>query len=245
MKIAVCQSNMHWTLQENLNSILEWMKKAADQQAQLTLFTECALTGYHRRVPELLNYDNLQNAYKAIQAKANELNIHTIVGSPYLPNATDTKTVLNSALFFKPQSAKYELTSKVGLTDAEKQFFTPGEKRDIFKLNDFKIGVIFCREMLDTESVLKDYKGTELDFVYWPSYIKWDSNSETHPDYIGLSHYTSMCSNLNVPIFNVNSPNALNDDSLRGMGKSKYLKDGAIAFQGPKDEEMLKIIELN
>ena len=60
MKIALCQTAMKWSIDENVSQIKEWIKTAAAQKADLALFTECAITGYHRRVPEFCTLEQLE-----------------------------------------------------------------------------------------------------------------------------------------------------------------------------------------
>ena len=55
LRWAVAQSRMHWTLAGNLAETQAALEAAAAAGAEGCVCTELALTGFHRRVPELLD----------------------------------------------------------------------------------------------------------------------------------------------------------------------------------------------
>ena len=242
MITAICQIAMHWTIEENVENITKWIKECAEKGVELAIFPECALTGYHRKMPKITNSQALQNAFQKIAECVKENNIYTIIGAPYIDSDTPNN-VFNSALFFSPKTKKYELTSKNGLTNVETLYFTKGEKRTIFEIEGFKVGVIFCIEVNDKEDVLADFKDADLDLLTWISYIKWDDNSIPENS-INYQNSLDISNALNVPIINVNWANALNDPTLKGMGGSRYIKDGKIQFKLPEDTETLELIKV-
>jgi len=233
---------MYWRIEENVESILQWIRKAAKEGAGLAVFTECAITGYHRKMPQTVNLEDLQNAYQKIGKCATANNIAVIVGSPFI-EADSSEKIYNSAIYFNPTSKDYEITSKLGLTKAELRFFTKGQKRGFFKVGGLNIGVVFCREIQDGKELIEDYQAANLDLILWPSYIKWDSERELgEKDYLEAA--IAISKKLNVPILNINSANSLNDLSLKGLGASVLVENGEIVFTLVGDEEELKVIEV-
>lgn len=239
MKVAVCQTNMSWTIEENVATIIKNIEMAAEASADLALFTECAITGYHRKVPTLCNYDDLQGALDQLREASERCGVPIIVGTPLMPDSADGK-IYNAAVLLG--SSEEVVFSKVGLTDAEKQFFTPGSSRVTTTVAGKKLSLMFCREVLDKEEMLEAYQPGSTDFIVWPSYIKWDADpSET--DYIDTADYQSLAEELNTTIVNVNAANALNDPSLRGLGGSRiYSKEQRISLKA--DEEDFYLLQL-
>lgn len=242
MKIALCQIAMKWTIEENVLSIKSWIKKAAEQGADLALFTECAVTGYHRRIAEFSTLEHLQKAHKEIQNYVDETKMACLIGSPYI-SADKVDEIYNSFLFFKPEANDFEIASKIGLTSVEKQFFTPAKSRNIFTFKDLNIGTIFCREINDKEEILADFRDKNLDLIVWPSYILWtaDPGVEDFCDSKDAAFYSKK---LNVPVININAAIAINNLELQGLGGSPYAVDGELKSKCLADQEELKLITI-
>ncbi|MEZ4883946.1 MAG: carbon-nitrogen hydrolase family protein [Chitinophagales bacterium] len=243
MKIAVCQASMYWTIEENVENIIQWIRKAKKEEADLAVFMECAITGYHRKMPQTVSSKSLEIAHQKIKTAAMENQIAVIVGTPFI-KADSLQSIFNSAIYFNPNSKGYKITSKIGLTETELLFFTKGQKREVFKIGDLNIGIVFCREIQDAKELIEDYHNTNLNLLLWPSYIKWDSELELGEiDYLEAG--CTLSQKLNVPILNINAANSLNDLSLRGLGASVFVRNGEIVFTLAEDEEELKVVELH
>ncbi|KQY89131.1 hypothetical protein [Pelomonas sp. Root1444] len=65
---AIAQPRMHVTLAGNLAETLAALEAAAAAGADGLLSTELALTGFHRRVPELLDVEALADAERQLRA---------------------------------------------------------------------------------------------------------------------------------------------------------------------------------
>ncbi|MGM9483565.1 nitrilase-related carbon-nitrogen hydrolase [Roseateles sp. NT4] len=81
---AIAQPRMHWTLQGNLREILGALEAAAAAGAEGCVCTELALTGFHRRMPQLLEAQALADAEAQIRAACARLGIATVFGVPTL-----------------------------------------------------------------------------------------------------------------------------------------------------------------
>ncbi len=67
---------------------------------------------------------------------------------------------------------------------------------------------------------------------------------EENVEPISKATYCGVARDLGVPIININSANALNNDEIRGIGASLFLKDGEVAHQGAEDEEMFWVVDI-
>lgn len=62
-EIALCQMAMHWTIAENLENIKIHLQQAVAGGAQLAVFPECAVTGYHRELSRISSRESLRVAF--------------------------------------------------------------------------------------------------------------------------------------------------------------------------------------
>lgn len=245
MRIALCQTWMETSIDQNLGKIQSCVEKAAKMSADLVVFPECALTAYHRGLPNLLNTVSLEPYYTRILDLARQHKIAILVGSPKLEN----EAIYNAALL---AAAPYEQClwgAKNGLTDSEKRFFTAAQTRATFSYQGKKIGMVFCREILDLEHLIQDFESEEIDFICWLSYIQWhptpDFKLEDHldRDYIKQALECSKC--LQIPVINVNAANSLNAPELCNLGGSLLINNGEIHAQSKLDKEEIVYIDLD
>lgn len=244
MKVALCQTKMYWTIEENLENILHQLTLAASAEADLAVFPECALTGYHRKVPEITKAVALESAFKRIKAHCIEQQISAIVGSPFIPGS-EPESIYNSAICFTSAGKQPEITSKIGLTAPELRFFTKADQRHSFRIGNRRIGIFFCCEVRDKDELIADFSLSDPDLLIWPSYIAWDGEPDpdgtTGADYIRNAEKISAA--LGIPVINVNAANGVNRNNLSGLGGSVFINMGEVMFQLPKDQELMELIE--
>ncbi|MCB0634637.1 MAG: carbon-nitrogen hydrolase family protein [Saprospiraceae bacterium] len=242
MKIALCQTAMHWTMAENLENIGKQLALCASNDVALAVFPECAVTGYHRQMPAITTQGTLDAAFEKLHAFAREYQTVFIVGSPYIkPDEPDS--VLNSALFFQPGSDTFGVTSKVGLAEKEPLYFTAGRERKIFHWGDKRIGMVFCIEMNHTESLIADFEHAGLDVLFWISYIAWGDPTEGESKII-QDNSLAVSLALGIPVINVNWANAVNSADIKDMGGSRLIVNGEITLLLAADREMMEIVDL-
>lgn len=97
MRIAIAQMPMHWTLEENTRSVLAHLDQASALSADLALFPECSVTGYHRRVPGQVSRRAIAASLGRIQARCAALRLPALVGTPFFPSPADDR-VWNAAV---------------------------------------------------------------------------------------------------------------------------------------------------
>lgn len=242
MRIGICQTWMYPSIEENVENVLNWIKQCGQEGVELAIFPECGLIGFHRQLPQNLNYEILIESYERVLSCCHENGVSAIIGSAHL-ESTDTKIVFNSAIHFPTDFSEIAVTSKIGLADAEKLFFTAGKKRKIFNIKGYKIAVVFCIEINDAEEIIAEFKNSDIDALAWISYISWDNND--NPSYaIDDESSLRISKHLKVPILNANWANSVNEKTISGMGGSKIISNGELDYQSPYNKEDFKIIEI-
>jgi len=73
---------MHWTIEGNLSEMLSAMHVAKREGADLCVFPELAVPGFHREIVNLAKPDLIANAVQALQAESAKLSLATAFGAP-------------------------------------------------------------------------------------------------------------------------------------------------------------------
>ena len=234
MRIVTVQLPMAATVAENLESIVRCVDHAVeDLGAEVVVFPECALTGFHRDLPEQCTPEILGDAVGELQTYADELGAMLLVGTPWpLPDGR----MLNVLAVIRPDEDLL-VAPKVGLTDSEAAFFTPGPVHTTWEWGERTFTSLLCREVLDP--VDADELG-EVDVVIWPSTIAWDGGDD---DYIGA--VSEVAQTLEAVVVQANWPDSLNEPDMRSLGGSVVVgPDGQVVVEGPRDAPALMEIEL-
>ncbi len=221
MRVCGHQIRMSATVQGNLDAVC---RAVAESDAELHVFPECTLTGFHRGLPELVDSEALQDSGQILQEIADQTGSGLLIGRPQ----RTSRGVLNTMLLLVPGQAP-QWTAKRGLTPSEARFFTvpesPGPGRessdhsDLLVFRERRLGVLFCREVLDP---LEHVAGAEL--LIWPGYIQWDEDNSYRR--AAQAH----CRRLGVPLLQANWADSINAPKTRGLGGSLRL-DGTGAIR--------------
>lgn len=130
---------------KNLNIMYQFIREANKQKAEVILFPELALTGYHIRgkTAELAETkDGLSIRQLAKWAKEFQLKI--VAGFP----EKKEDGLFNSACFINDDGSLIGTYQKVHLWDEEPKYFQAGNDFPVFTTDIGKIGIIIC---YDTE----------------------------------------------------------------------------------------------
>jgi len=233
LRIAVVQMPMAADLQENLDSIRAALAEAAEAGADLVLFPECAVTGFHRYVKLLCDPPRLDAALAGIREAVDAAGIAAVVGSPeWHPDGFWNATVL-----FQPQQIP-QISNKVGLTPSETRFFTPGDRADAWVVAGRRVGVVMCREILDGDALI-DHYSDGIDVLVWPGCISFDAEG-SGDDYLEAAQ--DLARDMGAHLIQCNWPHSLNDPTTRGMGGSVWIgPDGTLQERAPMDRPSLTI----
>ncbi len=234
MKIIAVQLPMAPTVADNLASILRSVDHAVeDLGADVVLFPECALTGFHKDLPDQCTPEILGDALGELQAMADELDAMLLVGTPWpLPDGR----MLNALAVLRPIEDLL-VAPKIGLSESELQFFTAGTERTTWTWLGARFASVICREMLDP---IDPAQLGDVDVVFWPGYIAWDAGDD---DYMGAVSRVARA--LKAVVVQANWPDSLNAPETRGMGGSVVVgPDGELVFTGPRDAPAFLEVEL-
>ena len=152
MKIAIFQgAGKPARVDENLEIIHRKALSAAEQSADLIIFPELFLSGYHiGKTVQMLAEQANGSASQKVAHIARKTNIAILYGYPERLN----RDVYNSALLIDRNGnsrANYRKTHLFG--SYEKRFFKPGNGLVIAKLEGLNIGILICYDVEFPEAV--------------------------------------------------------------------------------------------
>jgi NAD+ synthase (glutamine-hydrolysing) len=176
VKIALAQINYHiGNFENNGKKIIDAIKKAEKQGADLAVFAELAIPGYPPR--DFLEFKDFVNeCNNTLQNIASHCrNIAAIVGLPTFNPNTKGKPLYNSAAFVYNGEIK-QLVHKTLLPNYdifdEYRYFEPNTKFDIIEFKGKKIALTVCEDLwnvqdnpLYTVNPMDKLTGFEPDFI--------------------------------------------------------------------------------
>ena len=183
MKIAFAQNNYHiGNYQENLEKIIQNIKDAREQGADLILFSEMAICGYHPH--DLLERKEfIEEAERVIEKISKECtDIAAIVGAPSVNYSRKGKKLYNSAFFIKDGKVENvihkTLLPTYDIFD-ENRHFEPNKEFELIELKGTKIAVTICEDLWCDQPTTNSFAKSEL---YITSPMK--ELSKLNPDFV-------------------------------------------------------------
>jgi NAD+ synthase (glutamine-hydrolysing) len=151
MKIILAQQNYHiGNFEFNTQKILEGIKAAEVQGADLVVFSELCVCGYPPR--DFLEFDDfIQQSYAAIdKIKAHTANIAVLVGGPCRNPQTEGKDLFNAAWFLHEGEVK-QIIHKTLLPTYdvfdEYRYFEPSYAWNVVPFKGKKLAVTICEDI--------------------------------------------------------------------------------------------------
>ena len=129
------------SIHENVELIVATILKSAQAGADVVLFPECAVTGYHRDFSTLKPSD-VRGAQNQIAAAARQAQCHVLVGCPTFAGPKR----LNSLLVYNRRGQEVFCYSKIHLTPRDADNFQPGNRLAFFRLEGIPCTAILCHE---------------------------------------------------------------------------------------------------
>jgi predicted amidohydrolase len=237
VRLAIAQMPMHWTCEANTSCILENLAAAADQGAQICVFPELALTGFHRQTKTEAEPVRIAGALQRIQALCQERAISCVVGATTFENDS---APLNSHVYIDLRGKIAATVSKIGLTPSEATFFATGLTRPVVSWPGMDCTSVLCREMEDLDVLQTQLPAGKATVIFWPSYIGRNPN-----DPPGFAHrYRGFAQRLarqsEAYVIQCNWPHALNSSDITYMGGSAVISPlGEVLFGLPIDQSGL------
>ena len=147
MKIALAQYPcVRGDIPKNINSHIEWIKKASEHDAEIILFPELSLSGYEPTLAHKLAMPIYHPDLEVFQDLSEELGIVIALG---LPGKTVEGIHISQALFHP--YAERMLYSKRILHGDEKPYFTEGSSRAELRVGNLDIALGICYESMQEE----------------------------------------------------------------------------------------------
>ncbi|HJT73530.1 MAG TPA: nitrilase-related carbon-nitrogen hydrolase, partial [Chitinophaga sp.] len=151
MKIILAQQNYHiGNFELNTQKILQGIKDAAAQGADLVVFSELCVCGYPPR--DFLEFEDfIQQCYTAIDTiKAHTQNIGVLVGAPCRNPQQEGKDLFNAAWFLYEGEVK-QVVHKTLLPTYdvfdEYRYFEPGFAWNVIPFKGKKLAVTICEDI--------------------------------------------------------------------------------------------------
>lgn len=151
MKIALAQQNYHiGNFSANTEKILNAIREARKQGADLVVFSELCVCGYPPR--DFLEFDDFINqCYAAVDTIAKEsIDIGVIIGSPARNPAKEGKDLFNAAWLLyegKVQGVAYKTCLPTYDVFDEYRYFEPGFEWNVLEFKGKRIALTICEDM--------------------------------------------------------------------------------------------------
>ncbi|WP_026700851.1 carbon-nitrogen hydrolase family protein [Salibacterium aidingense] len=147
----------------NLSRILDYLKEAGKQGADLVLFPEMSLTGYLLEEETETFAETLDSGFlQTIQKECRQLNVAAVISFPEKYNEAS----YICALCIDSRGNILERYHKSHLFDSEKKYFAKGSTYPVFTISGIRIGMIICYDLEFPEvSRLLRLKGADLILV--------------------------------------------------------------------------------
>lgn len=151
MKIALCQQNYHiGNFESNTEKIIQGIRSAKQQGAELVVFSELSVCGYPPR--DFLEFaDFLDRCNQSIEAIADESDgIGVIVGAPAVNPNKEGKDLFNAAWFLyngKVHGIAYKTLLPTYDVFDEYRYFEPSNQWSVIEFKGMKIALTICEDL--------------------------------------------------------------------------------------------------
>ncbi|SIN77880.1 NAD+ synthase [Halodesulfovibrio marinisediminis] len=255
MKIALLQLNpVVGDVSGNIVKIVEAVKKAAKDGAQLCVTSELSVCGYPPR-DLLLRQDFIDGCQASLKTLAFELKDMppTLVGVPIHNPDSVGKPVFNAAALVA--NGTYSIVAHKTLLPTydvfdENRYFEQGKKLGLVNIHGRKIGVTICEDIWNDKSYWKDrrkYKQNPLGALAEDG-AEIIVNLSASPFTLGKQFIreqmlSSMVHHYELPFLYANQVGG-NDDLIFAGKSLAYAADGTLIGRGKSFEEDILVVDL-
>ena len=159
IKIATCQFSVCADIDTNAGHITTLMRQAANKNADIIHFSECALSGYASVDFEPFadyNWDLLKNKTLEIIKLAGQLKLWVVLGSSH--RLTEPNKPHNSLYLISPEGKLVDRYDKRFGTQIDLDNYTPGDHFVNFDINGVKCSLLICFDLRFPELYRSLYK---------------------------------------------------------------------------------------
>lgn len=233
LHIAIAQPPMHWRGEDNTAAIVRLLAEAAADGAQLCVFPELALTGFHRQIAREAQPEAVAGWLAQVQAACARHGIAAVLGAPTFAGEG---RILNSLLFIDEQGRHVGTVDKRGLTDPEATFFARGAQRPVLRLHGVRCTGVICREIEDHDEVCADLAGHAPELVFWPGLMNPEDGQEHIDPPQHVQQAQQLAQRLGAYVVQSNWPESLNyPEQGAKTGRSAVISPaGELMFRLPQ-----------
>ncbi|MDA1014428.1 MAG: carbon-nitrogen hydrolase family protein [Planctomycetota bacterium] len=173
IRTATCQFSVEPDIEHNRRAAVRQVHSAADQQADVVHFSECALSGYAGvDIPDAdsIDWDRLRSATRDIQAAARERKVWVLLGSTH--QLTGASKPHNSIYVINPQGKIVDRYDKRFCTGAAGKkptldlcHYSPGNRSVTFRVKGITCGVLICYDYRFPE-LYREYKKLGVKAIF-------------------------------------------------------------------------------
>jgi omega-amidase len=242
LRIAIVQPTMFWTTDENTAEIVRSLELAAKHHADVCVFPELAVTGFHRQIRREAQREIVEDALFRIRERCATLGIAAVVGTP---SFDDSSNIYNSVEFIDTNGVTCATIEKSGITTVEATFFAIGERRPIVNFLGRRCTAILCREANDVEEFKTQIAATSVDIIFWPGIMRPDPEKPDQPEH-HIRDAALLAQHTGAYIVQSNWPMSLNyPEESRDSGHSVVISPrGEIMFRLPKAQAGIGVFDL-
>ena len=232
-EIAIAQPRMFWSSAENIAESISIATHAAKLGAQICVFPELSLTGYHRRIKEEAIPAIVEPSLRQMKLCAKQLQMTLAIG---LPTFLADGGIRNAYMFIGPQGEELATVEKRGLTEPEATFFVQGSARPVIRLAGLSYSAVMCREIEDIELVCEDFAAERPNVLLWPGLMGPEEGTEHLDPPRHVQQAQEVARRTNSYIVQSNWPMSLNYPELSAKaGRSVVIgPDGCIQAYLPQ-----------
>lgn len=234
---------MFWSSSENIDESIAIATNAVEFGAQICVFPELSVTGYHRRIREEAVPAIVEPSLQRMKLCAKQLRTTLAVG---LPTFCPDGGIRNAYMFIGSQGEELATVEKRGLTGPEATFFVPGSARPVVRLAGMSYSAVMCREIEDIDMVCDDFAAERPNVLLWPGLMGPEEGTE-HPDPPRhVQQAQEMARRTNSYIEQSNWPMSLNYPELTAKaGRSVVIgPDGCIQAYLPQAKAGFAVLTL-
>jgi len=236
LRLAIAQVPMQWTVDANLAVIERAMRLAAERGARVCVFSELAITGFHRQIRAEAVPEKVDPAIARVRAACKVLGLACAIGAPTFAPAGGA--IYNSYLHIDEHGELAGQVDKTGQTPAEATFFHGGRGRPVAALQGWKTSAVMCCEVEDLALVRAHLPAGAAELLFWPGAMGKapENRDDQWVDVLPLAQQLARQSNAWV--VQNNWPNALNNppgspDALHLGGSKVFAPSGELLFGLP------------
>ncbi|HSN10266.1 MAG TPA: carbon-nitrogen hydrolase family protein [Hanamia sp.] len=174
MKIALASPPFPKSIEDGLYQIEKLVKEAKQQNAEIICFPESYLPGYPTEefTVEKSSPENMQSALNKVCAIAAANAIAIIIPMDWFNN----EGVLNVAFVISPTGEVLGYQTKNQLDPTEDNTWIPGTERNIFEVNNVKLGITICHEGFRYPESVRWAAMNDAKIVFHPQFTASNRN---------------------------------------------------------------------